>query len=51
VYEVENIKIGLPEQVDVLGPASKEQLTLITCTPIGTNLKRLIVTARLVEKS
>lgn len=51
VYEVEKIKIVLPEQVDVLGPTSKEQLTLITCTPIGTNLKRLILTAKLVEKS
>lgn len=51
VYEVENIKIVTPEKVDVLGPTSKEQLTLITCTPIGTNLKRLILTAKLVEKS
>lgn len=51
VYEVDNIKIVLPEQVDVLGQMPREQLTLITCTPIGTNLKRLIVTAKLVEKS
>lgn len=51
IYAVENIKIVTPDKVDVLGPTNREQLTLITCTPIGTNLKRLILTAKLVEKS
>lgn len=51
IYEVSNIKVVLPKDVDVLGASKSEQLTLITCTPIGTNLKRLIVTAKLVEKS
>lgn len=51
IYEVNKIKVVWPKDVDVLGPAPVEQLTLITCTPIGTNLKRLIVQARLVEKS
>lgn len=51
IYEVSNIKVVLPKDVDILGPSKSEQLTLITCTPIGTNLKRLIVTAKLVEKS
>lgn len=51
LYEVENIKVVLPKDVDVLAQTSREQLTLITCTPIGTNLKRLIVTAKLVSKS
>lgn len=51
IYEVNKIKVVLPKDVDVLGPAPTEQLTLITCTPIGTNLKRLIVQAKLVEKS
>lgn len=50
VYEVFDIKKVSPKDVDVLAPSEKEQLTLITCTPIGTNLRRLIVTARLVEK-
>lgn len=50
-YEVSNIKIVLPKEVDVLGPTDFEQLTLITCTPIGTNLKRLIVQARLISKT
>lgn len=51
IYEVFNIKTVLPKDVDVLAQSPNEQLTLITCTPIGTNLKRLIVTARLVEKN
>lgn len=50
-YEVFSIKTVLPQNVDVLGTASAEQLTLITCTPIGTNLKRLIVQARLSSKT
>lgn len=51
VYEVTKKYVVLPKDVDVLGPTPQEQLTLITCSPIGTNLKRLIVTAKLVEKS
>ncbi|MBI2453884.1 class E sortase, partial [Candidatus Peregrinibacteria bacterium] len=50
VYEVTNRKIVLPKDVDVLATSPQEQLTLITCTPIGTNLKRLVLTAKLVEK-
>lgn len=50
VYEINKIKVVLPKDVDVLSPSQTEQLTLITCTPIGTNLKRLIVTAKLIEK-
>jgi len=48
-YEVDSRVIVLPQQVDVLAATDHEQLTLITCTPIGTNLKRLVLTARLVE--
>lgn len=48
IYEVDKIKIVYPKDVDVLGPTTTEQLTLITCTPIGTNLKRLIVQAKLL---
>lgn len=50
IYEVDLIKVVLPKDVDVLGPSKAEQITLITCTPIGTNLKRLIVQAKLIEK-
>lgn len=50
IYEVDKIKVVLPKDVDVLGKTTREQLTLITCTPMGTNLKRLIITAKLIEK-
>jgi len=49
IYEVAERKIVLPQQVDVLASTDKEQLTLLTCTPIGTNLKRLVLTANLVS--
>lgn len=51
VYEIANKKVVLPQDVDVLQPTRQEQLTLITCTPIGTNLKRLILEGKLVEKN
>ncbi|MEK9132815.1 MAG: class D sortase [Patescibacteria group bacterium] len=51
VYEINKIKVVYPKNVDILAPTNFEQLTLITCTPIGTNLKRLILTAKLIEKS
>lgn len=43
VYEVSEIKIVMPHDIEILKPTPDERLTLITCTPIGTNLKRLIV--------
>jgi len=45
-YEVYDTQVVLPTQVDVLTQAGEERLTLITCTPVGTNLKRLVVFAR-----
>jgi sortase A len=45
-YEVFDTKIVLPTQVDVLTQEGADRLTLITCTPVGTNLKRLVVLAR-----
>ncbi len=45
-YEVYETKVVLPTQVDVLTQGGDERLTLITCTPVGTNLKRLIVLAK-----
>lgn len=53
IYQISNKEVILPSNIDVLKqPENKElvnQLTLITCTPIGTNLKRLIVTGDLIE--
>ncbi|MFH0905626.1 MAG: class D sortase [bacterium] len=49
IYKVTDAFVVLPNQVDVLEqPQDKALLTLMTCTPIGTNLRRLIVRAELV---
>lgn len=45
LYEIKEIKVVLPEDIEVLKQTPDERMTLITCTPIGTNLKRLIVIA------
>ncbi len=45
-YEVFDIRVVKPTEIDVLGQTNDERLTLITCTPLGTNLKRLIITAK-----
>lgn len=46
IYEVTDIQIVKPNNIEVLKQTPSEQLTLITCTPVGTNLKRLIVIAK-----
>jgi LPXTG-site transpeptidase (sortase) family protein len=45
-YMVYEKQVVLPDQVDVLTQAGGDRLTLITCTPVGTNLKRLVVFAK-----
>ena len=50
VYEITEKEVILPDDISVLKQTPQDQLTLITCTPIGTNLKRLIVTATPVEQ-
>lgn len=46
-YEVIGKKLISPEQVEVLKGGDDSILSLMTCWPAGTNLKRLIVRARL----
>ncbi|MBD3327695.1 sortase [Candidatus Peregrinibacteria bacterium] len=46
IYEVYETKVVNPDQVEVLTQQGDDRLTLITCTPVGTNLRRLIVLAR-----
>jgi len=49
-YEVVSLQEVLPENVSVLEQHyNAEYLTLITCVPPGTYLKRLVATARLVR--
>lgn len=45
-YLIEDVKIVHPDQVDVLKQSDDKRLTLMTCTPIGTALNRLIITAK-----
>jgi len=45
-YIVYDKKVVKPSQVDVLTQEGEDRLTLITCTPVGTDLNRLIVLAK-----
>ncbi len=49
IYEVSDIKVVLPSDISILKQTPESTLTLITCTPVGTNLKRLVVTAKPIE--
>lgn len=44
-YKVKNTQVVLPNAINVLQPTKTPTLTLITCSPVGTSNKRLIVTA------
>lgn len=44
-YVVEELLVVLPKDISVLKPTPFEQLTLITCYPVGINSHRLIVRA------
>lgn len=49
IYRVfEKITVD-PEQTEVLDPVNEPILDLMTCVPIGTNLKRLIIKARQIN--
>lgn len=48
-YEVIGSKIVEPTAVDVLNPTTEPTLTLITCSPPGTSLKRLVVSAKQIS--
>jgi len=50
VYKIEEEKVVPPTEVSVLDqPDDKKELTLMTCTPVGTNKNRLILKGTLVE--
>lgn len=44
IYQVRSTKVVAPTDTSVLAPTDTPVLTLMTCTPPGTNWKRLIVT-------
>jgi LPXTG-site transpeptidase (sortase) family protein len=45
-YKVYQKEVVTPDKVSVLAQEGGDRLTLITCTPVGTNLKRLVVFAK-----
>ena len=47
-YEVSGKNVINAEDISVLGQ-NENKLTLITCWPIGTDMKRLVVTAKVVD--
>jgi LPXTG-site transpeptidase (sortase) family protein len=49
-YEVDNIHVILPEEIERLLPvAGEDYVTLVTCTPYGVNSHRLLVRGTRVE--
>lgn len=49
VYKVRDSIVVLPSQTEVLNPTASATLSLMTCVPVGTNLKRLVVRADLIS--
>jgi len=47
-YAVVSSEVVLPEQVEVLAPTEKPTLTLITCYPLFSDEKRLVVKGELI---
>jgi len=45
-YQVYDTQIVTPDKIDILTQKGENRLTLITCTPVGTNLKRLVIFAK-----
>lgn len=50
IYRVSGSMVVRPEQVSVLEQTDRPILTLMTCVPAGTNLRRLIVQADLIGR-
>lgn len=49
-YKVYKTQVVTPDQIEILTQEGDDRLTLITCTPVGTNLKRLIVLAEPIRE-
>lgn len=48
VYKVSELKVVEPSETSVLKSRNSSELTLMTCTPVGTSLRRLIITSKQV---
>lgn len=44
-YKVINQKVVLPTDLSIMAPTDDSRLSLVTCWPVGTSLKRLVVQA------
>jgi LPXTG-site transpeptidase (sortase) family protein len=49
IYSVFNKEIVKKDEINVINPTKKEQLTLMTCWPVGTAKERLIIKSHLLE--
>ncbi|MFA5270625.1 MAG: sortase [Patescibacteria group bacterium] len=49
VYKVNGSKVVTPKEVSVLKQTPTPTMSIMTCVPVGTNLRRLIVTADLIS--
>lgn len=49
-YRVSESRVVKPDDLSVLAQTERPQLTLITCTPLFSTARRLVVTAKLVER-
>lgn len=49
IYKMRDSIVVSPKQTEVLKPTTTPTLSIMTCTPIGTNLKRLIVRADMIS--
>jgi sortase A len=49
IYRISSTKVVPPTDISVLNHGDDPQLTLITCTPVGTNKNRLIVQAKQIS--
>lgn len=51
IYSVSAKRVVSPTDLSVLNPTDSAKLTLITCTPVGTNKNRLIIEAEQIAPS
>lgn len=49
IYQVSDKRVVKPTDLSVLAQTTEPQLILITCTPLGTTFRRLVVTARQIS--
>lgn len=49
IYKVETKEIVMPDDITILDQKNKNRLTLLTCWPIGSNEKRLVIIASQIK--